>query len=186
MGTLPKTNWIWKNCFSPPGRRSRHQPSNTRNLKAAAKGPTAATTSGAVALADGRVLHATASVKADRRAANAAVHGVKGMTKDRSTATGLAFGVMNRANAGNAPALPDLSSPNPRGKGRRIPGAPDQDDRPRVSAVRHRADDPAEAGAACGAFSIKKNAEGKPVQPLLLCALDDTLWLSEDEAVAHV
>ena len=32
----------------------------------------------------------------------------------------------------------------------------------------------------------KKNAEGKPVQPLFVCALDDTLWLSEDEAVAHV
>jgi len=36
------------------------------------------------------------------------------------------------------------------------------------------------------AFTIKKNAEGKPVQPLIVCALDDTLWLSEDEAVAHV
>jgi hypothetical protein len=35
-------------------------------------------------------------------------------------------------------------------------------------------------------FSTKKNAEGKPVQPLFICALDDTLWLSEDEAVAHV
>src|SRR5439155_7448178 len=35
-------------------------------------------------------------------------------------------------------------------------------------------------------FSIKKNAEGRPVQPLFVCALDDTLWLSEDEAVAHV
>lgn len=35
-------------------------------------------------------------------------------------------------------------------------------------------------------FSIKKNAEGKPVQPLFLCALDETLWLSEDEAIAHV
>lgn len=35
-------------------------------------------------------------------------------------------------------------------------------------------------------FAIKKNAEGKPVQPLFVCALDDTLWLSEDEAVAHV
>src|SRR5207249_3454051 len=32
----------------------------------------------------------------------------------------------------------------------------------------------------------KKNAEGKVVQPLYVCALDDTLWLSEDEAVAHV
>src|SRR5512137_14515 len=35
-------------------------------------------------------------------------------------------------------------------------------------------------------FSIKKNAEGQPIQPLFLCALDDTLWLAEDEAVAHV
>ena len=35
-------------------------------------------------------------------------------------------------------------------------------------------------------FSVKKNAEGKAVQPLFLCALDDTLWLSEDEAVQHV
>jgi hypothetical protein len=35
-------------------------------------------------------------------------------------------------------------------------------------------------------FRVKKNAEGKPVQPLFVCALDDTLWLSEDEAVSHV
>ncbi len=35
-------------------------------------------------------------------------------------------------------------------------------------------------------FNIKKNPEGQPIQPLFLCALDDTLWLSEDEAVAHV
>jgi hypothetical protein len=35
-------------------------------------------------------------------------------------------------------------------------------------------------------FNVKKNAEGKPVQPLFVCALDDTLWLSEEEAVAHV
>jgi len=35
-------------------------------------------------------------------------------------------------------------------------------------------------------FSIKKNAEGKAVQPLFLCALDDSLWLSEEEAVGHV
>jgi len=35
-------------------------------------------------------------------------------------------------------------------------------------------------------FSVMKNAEGKAVLPLFLCALDDTLWLSEDEAVAHV
>src|SRR5215469_27879 len=35
-------------------------------------------------------------------------------------------------------------------------------------------------------FSVKKNAEGKIIQPLFLCALDDTLWVSEEEAVAHV
>jgi hypothetical protein len=35
-------------------------------------------------------------------------------------------------------------------------------------------------------FSLKKNAEGQPLQPLFVCALDDTLWLSEAEAVAHV
>jgi len=35
-------------------------------------------------------------------------------------------------------------------------------------------------------FKVNKNAEGKPVQPLFVCALDDTLWLAEDEAVAHV
>jgi len=35
-------------------------------------------------------------------------------------------------------------------------------------------------------FSVKKNAEGKIIQPLFVCALDDTLWLSEDEAVAHI
>ena len=35
-------------------------------------------------------------------------------------------------------------------------------------------------------FSVKKNAEGQPVQPLYLCALDDTLWLNEAEAVAHI
>lgn len=35
-------------------------------------------------------------------------------------------------------------------------------------------------------FSIKKNAEDKPIQPLFACALDDSLWLSEDEAVGHV
>jgi hypothetical protein len=35
-------------------------------------------------------------------------------------------------------------------------------------------------------FQVKKNAEGKPIQPLFLCALDDTLWLSEDEAISHV
>lgn len=35
-------------------------------------------------------------------------------------------------------------------------------------------------------FAVKKNAEGKPVQPLFVCALDDSLWLSEDEAAGHV
>jgi hypothetical protein len=36
------------------------------------------------------------------------------------------------------------------------------------------------------AFSTKKKADGQVVQPLFLCALDDSLWLSEDEAVANV
>jgi hypothetical protein len=35
-------------------------------------------------------------------------------------------------------------------------------------------------------FNVKKNPEGKPLQPIFICALDDTLWLSEEEAVAHV
>jgi hypothetical protein len=35
-------------------------------------------------------------------------------------------------------------------------------------------------------FSVKKNAEGQPVQPLFVCALDETPWLSEDDAIAHV
>ena len=35
-------------------------------------------------------------------------------------------------------------------------------------------------------FHIRKNPEGQPIQPLFLCALDDSLWLSEDEVVAHV
>jgi hypothetical protein len=35
-------------------------------------------------------------------------------------------------------------------------------------------------------FSAKKNAEGQVVQPLFVCALDDTLWLSEAEAIDHV
>jgi hypothetical protein len=33
--------------------------------------------------------------------------------------------------------------------------------------------------------SVKKNAEGAAIQPLFLCALDDSPWLSEEEAVAH-
>jgi hypothetical protein len=35
-------------------------------------------------------------------------------------------------------------------------------------------------------LAAKKNAEGAVIQPLFLCALDETPWLSEDEAVAHV
>ncbi|MGO8699645.1 MAG: hypothetical protein ACLQVY_18250 [Limisphaerales bacterium] len=35
-------------------------------------------------------------------------------------------------------------------------------------------------------FTVKKNAEGQPIQPLFLCALDETLWLSEEEATAHI
>jgi hypothetical protein len=35
-------------------------------------------------------------------------------------------------------------------------------------------------------FDVIKNPEGKPVQPLFLCALDDSLWLSESEAVEHI
>jgi hypothetical protein len=35
-------------------------------------------------------------------------------------------------------------------------------------------------------FSIRKKADGQVAQPLFLCALDDTLWLSEDEAIEHV
>ena len=35
-------------------------------------------------------------------------------------------------------------------------------------------------------LEVKKNAEGAVVQPLFVCALDDTPWLSEDEAVEHV
>src|SRR5439155_16725309 len=35
-------------------------------------------------------------------------------------------------------------------------------------------------------FTVKKNPEGQPLQPLFVCALDDTLWLSEGEAISHV
>lgn len=35
-------------------------------------------------------------------------------------------------------------------------------------------------------FEVKKNPEGQPIQPLFVCALDDTLWLSEDEAIGHI
>lgn len=36
------------------------------------------------------------------------------------------------------------------------------------------------------AFAVKKNSEGQVVQPLFTCVLDESLWLSEDDAVAHV
>ena len=35
-------------------------------------------------------------------------------------------------------------------------------------------------------FDVIKKPDGQPAQALFLCALDDTLWLSEDEAVAHL
>jgi hypothetical protein len=35
-------------------------------------------------------------------------------------------------------------------------------------------------------FSTRKGDDGQPMQPLFVCALDDTVWLSLDEAVAHV
>lgn len=35
-------------------------------------------------------------------------------------------------------------------------------------------------------FATKKNAQGQVAQPMFHCALDETIWLSEDEAVAHV
>jgi hypothetical protein len=35
-------------------------------------------------------------------------------------------------------------------------------------------------------LSVAKSAEGQPTQPLFACALDDTVWLAEAEAVAHV
>ena len=35
-------------------------------------------------------------------------------------------------------------------------------------------------------FSIKTKPDLTPVQPLFLCALDDSLWLSEDDAVRHI
>ena len=35
-------------------------------------------------------------------------------------------------------------------------------------------------------FSVRKKPDGQPIQPLFLCAVDDTLWLSEDEAITHV
>lgn len=35
-------------------------------------------------------------------------------------------------------------------------------------------------------FAVKKKPDGTPIQPLFLCALDETLWLSENDAVHHV
>ena len=35
-------------------------------------------------------------------------------------------------------------------------------------------------------FGVKKKPDGQIAQPLFACALDDTLWLSENEAVEHV
>ena len=35
-------------------------------------------------------------------------------------------------------------------------------------------------------FDVIKKADGKIAQPLFLCALDDSLWLSEAEAFAHI
>ena len=35
-------------------------------------------------------------------------------------------------------------------------------------------------------LDVIKDAAGKPAQPLYLCALDDSLWLSEEDAVAHL
>jgi hypothetical protein len=35
-------------------------------------------------------------------------------------------------------------------------------------------------------FTVKKKPDGSTVQALFLCALDETLWLSEDDAVRHV
>jgi hypothetical protein len=35
-------------------------------------------------------------------------------------------------------------------------------------------------------FEIIRKPDGKPAQPLFLCALDDSLWLSADAAVRHV
>lgn len=35
-------------------------------------------------------------------------------------------------------------------------------------------------------FEVKKDKTGRVLQPLFVCALDETLWLSEEDAVAHV
>ena len=93
--------------------------------------------------------------------------------------------------AANGPAPP---APLPELNVTFIPGengveqlvAPDQDDRPRVSAVSDRAVDFGQAGALFRPAHVKKKADGAVAQPLFVCALDDTPWTSEDEAVAHV
>jgi hypothetical protein len=35
-------------------------------------------------------------------------------------------------------------------------------------------------------LSVRKNAEGQVAQPLFVCALDETVWLSQEEAIQHV
>ena len=35
-------------------------------------------------------------------------------------------------------------------------------------------------------FSVKKKPDGGVMQPLFLCALDETLWLSEEETISYV
>ena len=35
-------------------------------------------------------------------------------------------------------------------------------------------------------FEVQNKPDGQPIQPMFLCAIDDTLWLSESEAIAHV
>ena len=35
-------------------------------------------------------------------------------------------------------------------------------------------------------FTGRKAGEGKPAQPLFFCALDETLWLTEEESIQHV
>lgn len=35
-------------------------------------------------------------------------------------------------------------------------------------------------------FDVKKKQDGTAIQPLFLCALDESIWLSEDDAVRHV
>ncbi len=34
-------------------------------------------------------------------------------------------------------------------------------------------------------FEVKKKPDGQVIQPMFLCAIDDSLWLSEEEAVGH-